>query len=114
MGAACGGLSPARAGRPRCPKGVGLRGLGVQQGGRNTMDNRIKGVVARAVGGLFAAVKTVGVSAQDTASAGNGGTATANANGGSVAIGDVNSGGNAGNAAGAGDTWGGVAIDAGT
>ena len=43
----------------------------------------------------------------DTASAGNGGVATASANGGAVAIGDVNSGGNAGNAIGVGDTWGG-------
>ncbi len=43
----------------------------------------------------------------DTASAGNGGVATSAANGGVVSIGDVNSGGNAGNAIGIGDTWGG-------
>ncbi len=51
----------------------------------------------------------------DIASAGNGGVATASANGGAVSIGDVNSGGNAGNAIGVGDTWGGpVAVDGGT
>ena len=51
----------------------------------------------------------------DTASAGNGGVATASANGGAVAIGDVNSGGNAGNAIGVVDTWGGsVAVDGGS
>ena len=43
----------------------------------------------------------------DTASAGNGGVATSSANGGAVLLGDVNSGGNAGNAIGIGDTWGG-------
>jgi hypothetical protein len=49
-----------------------------------------------------------------TASAGNGGVATAGANGGAVSIGDVNSGGNAGNAIGVGDTWGGpVLVDGG-
>jgi hypothetical protein len=47
--------------------------------------------------------------------AGNGGVATASANGGAVAIGDVNSGGNAGNAIGVGDTWGGpVSVDGGS
>jgi hypothetical protein len=50
----------------------------------------------------------------DTASAGNGGLATSSASGGAVAIGDVNSGGNAGNAIGVGDTWGGpVTVDSG-
>src|SRR5215213_1197737 len=51
----------------------------------------------------------------DTASAGNGGVPAASANGGAVAIGDVNSGGNAGNAIGVGDTWGGpVTVDGGS
>jgi hypothetical protein len=51
----------------------------------------------------------------DIASAGNGGVATSAANGGVVAIGDVNSGGNAGNAIGVGDTWGGpVTVDGGS
>ena len=50
----------------------------------------------------------------DIASAGNGGVATSSANGGAVSIQDINSGGNAGNAIGVGDTWGGpVAVDGG-
>jgi hypothetical protein len=50
----------------------------------------------------------------DIASAGNGGVATSAANGGAVSVGDVNSGGNAGNAIGVGDTWGGpVGVDGG-
>jgi hypothetical protein len=50
----------------------------------------------------------------DIASAGNGGVATASANGGAVSIQDINSGGNAGNAIGVGDTWGGpVTVDGG-
>ena len=50
----------------------------------------------------------------DTASAGNGGVATSSANGGAVSLGNINSGGNAGNAIGVGDTWGGpVAVDGG-
>jgi hypothetical protein len=78
------------------------------------MDDRIKGVVATAVGGLLTAASRLGVAAQDVASAGNGGVATASANGGAVAIGDVNSGGNAGNATGVGDVWSGdVAVDGG-
>jgi hypothetical protein len=53
--------------------------------------------------------------AGDIASAGNGGVATASASGGAVSIQDINSGGNAGNAIGVGDTWGGpVAVDGGT
>jgi hypothetical protein len=53
--------------------------------------------------------------AGDIASAGNGGVATASANGGAVSIEDINSGGNAGNAIGVGDTWGGpVAVDGGS
>jgi hypothetical protein len=52
---------------------------------------------------------------QDIASAGNGGVATSSANGGAVSIADINSGGNAGNAIGVGDTWGGdVGVDGGT
>ena len=43
----------------------------------------------------------------DVASAGNGGVATSSASGGAVSVADVNSGGNAGNAIGVGDTWGG-------
>ena len=51
----------------------------------------------------------------DIASAGNGGVATSAASGGAVSIGDVNSGGNAGNAIGVGDTWGGnVGVDGGS
>ena len=50
----------------------------------------------------------------DIASAGNGGVATASANGGAVSIADINSGGNACNAIGVGDTWGGpVGVDGG-
>ena len=51
----------------------------------------------------------------DTASAGNGGVATSSASGGAVQLGNVNSGGNAGNAIGVGDTWGGsVGVDGGS
>ncbi len=67
------------------------------------MDNRAKGTIAGAVGAVFAGVGEA--AAQDTAAAGNGGTATASANGGAVLIGDVNSGGNAGGAIGVGDTY---------
>ena len=50
----------------------------------------------------------------DTASAGNGGVATLRPTVAPSSIGDVNSGGNAGNAIGIGDTWGGpVAADGG-
>jgi hypothetical protein len=50
----------------------------------------------------------------DIASAGNGGVATASANGGAVSLGNINSGGNACNAIGVGDTWGGpVGVDGG-
>lgn len=53
-------------------------------------------------------------STTDVASSGNGGVATAGANGGAVSLGDVNSGGNAGNAIGVGDTYGGpVEVDGG-
>jgi hypothetical protein len=51
----------------------------------------------------------------DVASAGNGGVATASANGGAVSVADINSGGNACNAIGIGDTWGGpVGADGGS
>jgi hypothetical protein len=51
----------------------------------------------------------------DVASAGNGGVATASANGGAVSVGNINSGGNACNAIGIGDTWGGpVGADGGS
>jgi hypothetical protein len=50
----------------------------------------------------------------DIASAGNGGVAASSASAGAVSIADVNSGGNAGNAIGVGDTWGGpVGVDGG-
>ena len=50
----------------------------------------------------------------DIASAGNGGVATSSADGGAVSIQDINSGGNACNAIGVGDTWGGpVAVGGG-
>jgi hypothetical protein len=70
------------------------------------MENRIKGAVAGVAGVAGLAASRVATLAQDTAAAGNGGTAAASANGGAVAIGDVNSGGNAGNAIGVGDTGG--------
>ena len=75
------------------------------------MDNRIKGAVSGAFASLLGVVR---VAAQDTATAGNGGTATASANGGAVVIGDVNSGGNAGSAIAVGDSWGDVSVDGGT
>jgi hypothetical protein len=56
-----------------------------------------------------------GESFTDVASAGNGGVATASANGGAVSVGNINSGGNACNAIGIGDTWGGpVGADGGS
>ena len=73
-----------------------------------------KGTIASAVGSLLGVAGLRAASAQDIASAGNGGTATASANGGAVAVGDVNSGGNAGSAIGVGDTSGAVAVDGGT
>ena len=73
-----------------------------------------KGIIAGAVGTFATALARVTASAQDTASAGNGGTATASANGGAVSVGAVNSGGNAGSAIAVGDTHGAVAVDGGT
>ena len=61
---------------------------------------------AKAVAGGAAAVTAMGVqraAAQDTAAAGNGGTADASADGGSVSVGDVNSGLNSGSAISVGD-----------
>jgi hypothetical protein len=56
-----------------------------------------------------------GESTTDVASAGNGGVATSSASGGAVSVGDINSGGNACNAIGIGDTWGGpVGADGGS
>ena len=91
------------------------------------MKRRVNAAAAGAATGL---VGVTGVSAQslrdrffggddegapDIASAGNGGVATASANGGAVSVADINSGGNAGNAIGVGDTWGGsVAVDGGS
>lgn len=67
------------------------------------MDNRIKGVVAGAAGAFATVASRMGVAAQDTTAAGNGGTADASANGGVVSIGDVNSGGNSGSGISVGD-----------
>lgn len=54
-------------------------------------------------------VSTVSALADDqTAAAGNGGTADCAANGGAVAVGDVSSGGNLGNVVALGDTGGGT------
>ena len=93
------------------------------------MNKRINAAVAGTVAGLAG---TANASAQfrlrdaffgggddgggtDVASAGNGGVATASANGGAVSAGDINSGGNACNAIGIGDTWGGpVGADGGS
>jgi len=62
------------------------------------MENRFKGLVAGAAGVFATAAMQVRAAAQDTAAAGNGGTADASANGGAVVIGDINSGLNSGNA----------------
>ena len=61
---------------------------------------------AKAVAGGAAAFTAMGVqraAAQDTAAAGNGGTADASADGGSVSVGDVNSGLNSGGSISVGD-----------
>ena len=73
-----------------------------------------RGPVAGAVA-VVASVAQRGIAAaQDTAAAGNGGTAVAGANGGAVSIGDVNSGGNGGGLVVVGDTWdGSVAVNGG-
>ncbi len=91
------------------------------------MNNRINATVTGAVVGLAGVTQAEAQTAihdkffgggddgvTSTASAGNGGVATSSANGGVVGIGDINSGGNACNAIGIGDTWGGsVAADGG-
>ena len=70
--------------------------------------------VAGAVAGMSGLAQVGVAAAQDTAAAGNGGTATANASGGAVSVGDVNSGFNSGNAVAVGDVNdGSVAIDGG-
>ena len=78
------------------------------------MEDRVKKAAAGLVGGVSALTGVSYAAAQDTAAAGNGGTATASANGGAVAIGDVNSGLNGGGSVAVGDVWdGAVAVDAG-
>ena len=67
------------------------------------MKNRTKGLVAGATGVFATAAAQLQAAAQDTAAAGNGGTATSSADGGSVSVGDINSGGNVGNAVAVGD-----------
>ncbi len=62
------------------------------------MENRFKGIAAVTAGAVAAMATQFRAAAQDTAAAGNGGTADASADGGAVAIGDVNSGLNSGNA----------------
>lgn len=63
---------------------------------------------------LCLVVSSLGALAQDeTAAAGNGGTADCSANGGAVAAGDTNSGANLGSAIGVGDSWGDVLVDGG-
>lgn len=90
------------------------------------MNRKIAGMTA---GAVATAVGAAGVSAQtriqdrffggddapvDVVSSGNGGVATSSASGGAVSVADINSGGNAGNAVGVGDTYGGpVAVDGG-
>ena len=70
------------------------------------MENRLKGMVAGAAGVFATAATQFRAAAQDTAAAGNGGTADASANGGAVSVGDVNSGLNSGNAIAVGDVGG--------
>ena len=73
-----------------------------------------RGAVAGAAASVAALAQRGFAAAQDTASAGNGGTAVAGANGGAVSIGDVNSGFNGGGFVGVGDVWdGSVAVDGG-
>jgi len=92
------------------------------------MNNRISATVTGAVVGLAGAAQAAAqtriqdaffgggdTGTGDVASAGNGGVATASANGGAVSVGNINSGGNACNAIGIGDTWGGpVGADGGS
>jgi hypothetical protein len=92
------------------------------------MNNRISATVTGAVVGLAGAAQAAAqtriqdaflgggdTGTGDVASAGNGGVATSSASGGAVSVGDINSGGNACNAIGIGDTWGGpVGADGGS
>ena len=91
------------------------------------MNNRISAAVTGAVVGLAGAAQAAAQTriqdaflggddgTGDIASAGNGGVATSSASGGAVSVGDINSGGNACNAIGIGDTWGGpVGADGGS
>ena len=91
------------------------------------MNNRISATVTGAVVGLAGAAQAAAQTriqdaflggddgAGDIASAGNGGVATSSASGGAVSVGDINSGGNACNAIGIDDTWGGpVGADGGS
>jgi hypothetical protein len=72
-----------------------------------------KGLLGSAIAGA-GALRVASVAAQDTAAAGNGGTADASASGGAVGIGDINSGGNTGGSAATGNVYdGAVAIDTG-
>ena len=75
------------------------------------METRVKGLVAGAVGAVATAVTQLQAVAQDTAAAGNGGTANASASGGAVSVGDINSGLNTGNAVSVGDVGGGLVCD---
>jgi len=73
-----------------------------------------KGILGTAAAGIVAGVQQASVAAQDTAAAGNGGTASADASGGAIGIGDVNSGGNTGDAIAVGDVAdGSVAVEGG-
>ena len=67
--------------------------------------------MAGAVGAVATAVTQLQAVAQDTAAAGNGGTANASASGGAVSVGDINSGGNTGSAVSVGDVGGGLVCD---
>jgi hypothetical protein len=91
------------------------------------MNNRISATVTGAVVGLAGVAQAAAQTriqdaflggddgTGDIASAGNGGVATSSASGGAVSVGDINSGGNACNAIGVGDTWGGpVGVDGGS
>jgi hypothetical protein len=81
--------------------------IGIAAGVLGTTEVAAQGLRDRFFGG--------GESFTDVASAGNGGVATASANGGAVSVGNINSGGNACNAIGIGDTWGGpVGADGGS
>jgi len=74
-----------------------------------------RGLLGLAVAGLFSLGAVTAAAAQETAAAGNGGTALAGANGGAVLVGDLNAGDNAGNAIAVGDVAAGaIGIDGGS